>query len=322
MDRTERFYKIDHLLRAHKCVSQKRFLEELEVSRATFKRDIEYMRDRLHAPIAWDRQNHGYCLTNPARGAPAYELPGLWFNATEAHALLTMLHLLRNLDPGILAPHVEPLRERLTDLLGSTDHAVEEIQKRIRILSMTARKVTLDHFEVTASALLRRQRLHIRYFSRARGEETERDVSPQRLAHYRDNWYLDAWCHSVDAMRTFALDAIRAARMIDEKARAVPEKELKELLEESYGIFSGRATSRAVLKFTPNRARWVSREEWHPDQAGRLEADGSWVLEFPYGDDRELIGDILRHGAEVEVLAPELLRRRVAEALTAAAKRY
>jgi hypothetical protein len=75
MDRTERFYKIDHLLRANKCVPQKRFLQELEVSRATFKRDIEYMRSRLHAPIAWDRQGHGYCFTKPARGAPAYEPP-------------------------------------------------------------------------------------------------------------------------------------------------------------------------------------------------------------------------------------------------------
>jgi predicted DNA-binding transcriptional regulator YafY len=86
MDRTERLYKIDHLLRAIKCVSQKRFLEELEISRATFKRDIEYMRSRLHAPIAWDRQRRGYWFTKPARGAPAYELPGLWFNSTEARS--------------------------------------------------------------------------------------------------------------------------------------------------------------------------------------------------------------------------------------------
>lgn len=321
MDRTERFYKIDHLLRAQKYVSQKRFLEDLQVSPATFKRDIEYMRSRFHAPIAWDRERNGYYFTNPTRGAPTYQLPGLWFNATEVHALLTMLHLLRNLDPGILAPHVEPLRARLIALLGSTDHAVDEIEKRIRILSMTARKVKMEHFELAATALLHRQRLHIRYFSRPRGDETDRDVSPQRLVHYRDNWYLDAWCHRVDAMRTFALDAIRAAHILSEKARAVPDKDLKDLLEESYGIFSGRATSRAVLRFTPERARWVAREEWHPKQVGQYEADGSWVLEFPYNDDRELVMDILRHAPEVEVLAPPELRRRVREALRAGLER-
>jgi predicted DNA-binding transcriptional regulator YafY len=322
MDRTERFYKIDQLLRANRVVPAQRFLDELEISLATFKRDIEYMRSRFHAPIKWERAANGYSFTTPPRGAPSYELPGLWFNSTEVHALLTMLHLLRSLDPGILAPHVEPLRERLTELLGSTDHAVDEIEKRIRILTMTGRKVKLEHFELAATALLRRRRLQMRYFSRARGEESERAVSPQRLVHYRDNWYLDAWCHSVDAMRTFALDAIRAARILDETARAVPEKDLKDILEESYGIFSGRAKARAVLRFTPDRARWVAREEWHPSQTGRFEPDGSWVLEFPFNDDRELIGDILRHGAEVEVLAPASLRAAVKSRLEAALLKY
>ena len=53
MDRTERFYKIDQLLRANRVVPVKRFLDELEISLATFKRDIEYMRSRFHAPIKW-----------------------------------------------------------------------------------------------------------------------------------------------------------------------------------------------------------------------------------------------------------------------------
>src|SRR5262245_43860846 len=113
MDRTERFYRIDRLIRTHGCVPVGRFREELEVSLATFKRDIEYMRSRFHAPIAWNRELNGYVFTAPSPAAPAYELPGLWFNATEIHALLSMLHLLRNLEPGMLARHVDPLRERL-----------------------------------------------------------------------------------------------------------------------------------------------------------------------------------------------------------------
>src|SRR3979409_1474124 len=92
MNRTERFYRINQLIGTHQCVPIKRFLEELEVSRATFKRDVEYMRDRLHAPIDWDRERGGYYYTTPA-DAPSYQLPGLWFNPSEIHALLTMLHL-------------------------------------------------------------------------------------------------------------------------------------------------------------------------------------------------------------------------------------
>ena len=321
MDRTERFYRIDRLIREHQCVPVKRFLEELEVSLATFKRDIEYMRSRLHAPIIWDRQRNGYRFTALAPDAPRYELPGLWFNASEAYALLTMLQLLRNLEPGMLAPRVEPLRERLKSLLGGTSHAVEEIEKRIRILHMTARRMKLEHFEVVATALLGRRRLRIVYFSRGRNEESERDVSPQRLVHYRDNWYLDAWCHRTDGLRIFALDCVRAAHLLDDRVKAVPERELAEALEEGYGIFSGRARATALIRFSPERARWVSGEEWHPRQVGRFEPDGSWTLEFPYSDDRELLMDILRHVPEVEVLGPPELKQRVNEALQAGLER-
>ena len=226
MNRTERLYRIDRLIRAHACVPVERFVEVLEISRATFKRDIEYMRSRLHAPIVWDREKGGYCFTVADPRAPTYELPGLWFNASEIHALLTMLHLLKNLEPGMLGQHVNPIRARLVKLLGSTAHAADEIEGRIRILHMTARKMKLEHFELVATALLRRKRLHMSYFSRGRGEETDRDVSPQRLVHYRDNWYLDAWCHRTDGLRTFALDCIRTAAILDEKASAVPEQQL------------------------------------------------------------------------------------------------
>lgn len=317
MDRTERFYRIDRLIRAHQCVPVSRFLADLEVSRATFKRDVEYMRNRLHAPIVWDRERNGYRFTALAPDAPRYELPGLWFNASEAHALLTMLHLLRNLEPGVLSQHVEPLRDRLAGLLGGASHAVEEVEKRIRILHMTARRMKLVHFEVVATALLGRRRVRIAYFSRGRNEETERDVSPQRLVHYRDNWYLDAWCHRTGGLRIFALDCIRSAELLEEKARPVAEKDLAEALEEGYGIFSGRATATARIRFSPDRARWVSNEQWHPKQVGRFEPDGSWTLEFSYSDDRELLMDILRHVPEVEVLAPPELRRRFTDALRA-----
>ena len=56
MDQTERFYRIEQMLRDRGVAPIAAFLDTLEVSRATFKRDIEYMRDRLHAPIEWDRE--------------------------------------------------------------------------------------------------------------------------------------------------------------------------------------------------------------------------------------------------------------------------
>ena len=324
MDRTERFYKIDQLLRERRVVPFRAFLEKLEVSRATVKRDLEYLRNRLHAPIAWDREAGGYRYAEPERGpGTQYELPGLWFNASEIHALLAMQHLLARVQGGgILTPHLEPLRLRLRALLGTADDAAEEIQKRVRILDMAARPFELGQFEALGSALLRRKRLHIVYWSRLRDEVTEREVSPQRLVHYRDNWYLDAWCHLRNDLRSFAVEAIRRAEILEKRARNVPEKTLDAVLGSGYGIFSGRRITWAKLRFTPERARWVAAEQWHPRQKGRFEPDGSYVLQVPYSDDRELVMDILKYGSDVEVLGPESLRRRVAGRLRAALGHY
>ena len=323
MDRTERFYRIDQLLNDKKIVPFSLLVEKLEVSRATVKRDLEYMRNRLNAPIVWDREEGGYRFAGREGGAAQYELPGLWFSAQEVHALLTMQHLLMGLDTGgLLGPHIAPLLARLRALLGTTDDTTEEIHKRIRILGMASRRMALDHFAVVGSALLRRKRLLISHYVRARDETIEREVSPQRLVHYRDNWYLDAWCHLRNDLRSFAVDAIRRAEIIEQPARNVPEKTLDSVLGAGYGIFSGRKVAWAKLRFTPERARWVSLELWHPKQKTRFDKDGSYLLEVPFSDSRELAMDILKQGAGVEVLAPATLRKEVAAQLKAALDRY
>lgn len=312
MDRTERFYRMDQMLRDRTVVPLQSFLDELGVSRATFKRDLDYMRDRFNAPIEYDRDNNGYRFAAGERSGPRYELPGLWFNASEIHALLTMQELLKGLDPGILAPHVEPLRARLDALLESRDGTAAEIARRIRIVRMAARGMKLEFFELAATATLRRERLGITFWSRHSDKTTDRVISPQRLVFYRGNWYLDAWCHLRDGIRSFALDGIRAARLTGERAKNVPEPDLDEYLASAYGIFAGKAKGWAKLRFTPTAARWVAHEKWHSKQRGRFEPDGGYVLEVPFGDDRELVMDILKYGPECRVLAPDALAEKVA----------
>ena len=321
MDRTERFYQIDQLLQPGRPVPIERFLETLGVSRATFKRDLEYMRDRLNAPIEWDRFEGGYRYTEPA-GGPAFALPGLWFNASEAHALLMMQQLLSDLQPGLLEAQVRPLQARLRALLGSADHSAEEVERRFRIVAAARRRLAIRHFETVASATLRRRRLTISHYSRQADETTERTVSPQQLVFYRDNWYLIAWCHLRRDVRSFAIDAIVRAEPLDEATREVEREVLDELMQSGYGIFSGREVTWATLRFAPERARWVSAEVWHPQQRGAFDEAGRWVLELPYNDPRELMMDVLKHGASVEVIAPDALRARVRAELVAASGTY
>lgn len=310
MNRTERLYRIEKLLREHHIVPRTRFLNELEISLATFKRDLAYLRDRLNAPIEYDADAGGYQFGKAIPGA-SHELPGMWFDAREIHALLTMQQLLQELQPGLLTPHIKPLLDRLRQLLESAHVPENEVRKRIRVLRVNGRYVQSKAFDPISSALLSRHQIKIHYFHRGRNAAESRTVSPQRLTYYRDNWYLDAWCHTREAIRSFSLDAIEHAEIVDLPAIDVAEVELDAVFQAGYGIFSGKTVEWAVLRFTPERARWVSRELWHPQQQSEFEADGHYILRLPYSDDRELVMDILRHMPEVVVLEPVSLRVQV-----------
>ena len=323
MDRTERFYIIDRLLRSHRGISLKKMMEELEVSRATIRRDLEYMRDRMAAPIVWDRVQRGYRYESMDGEDERYVLPGLWFNASEIYALLTMNHLLSRLKPGLLESHIEPLKDRVRRLLGSGDHSAKEVERRIHILHIGARQVDSATFEIITSAVLRRRRLLIRHLNRRTGTHMERIVSPQRLVYYRDNWYMDSWCHSRNALRSFSVDAIEHIVLLEnESAKEMSDEQLEKLLATGYGIFGGENTNEAVIRFAPRAARWVSRERWHSQQRSSYEKDGSYLLTVPYSNETELIMDILRHGADAEVVSPMNLRRSVIARLQEANKLY
>ena len=324
MDRTERFYKIENLLRQHGSVSFAALQAELEVSRSTLKRDLDYLRTRLNAPIEWSRETGAYRFAESGGLSDrAHELPGLWFSSSEIHALLAMQHLLAGLDTGgMLTPHVAPLMDRLNALLGSANNDAQEVRRRVRIIALANRPMRPGHFQTVGSALLRRKRLAITYAARGSGQTTEREVSPLRLVHYRENWYLDAWCHLRKSLRNFALDAISQAHLLDSPAKEVDDATLDATFAPSYGIFSGGRLQWARLHFTPERARWVAHEQWHPRQQGELQADGSYLLRIPYADHRELIMDILKHGAHCEVLGPPGLRRVVAEEVGRMGEKY
>lgn len=327
MDRTERFYRIDQLLNDERCLSFEAIQEALGVSRATLRRDLQYLRDRLNAPIVYDRLGGGYRFARdearPQQAlGPKYELPGLWFNASEIYALLMMQQLLNTVQPGLLGPHIAPLQSRLSALLGSQQNRPEDIEDRIRIVHTGQRAPAPANFALIASALLKRHRLKLKHWHRGRDETTVREISPQRLVFYRGNWYLDAWCHLRKDLRSFAVETLSDVELLDKKAQDIEARLLDSRVQNGYGIFGGERTQWAQLRFTPARARWVASEQWHPDQRGSVLPDGGYQLDVPYSIETELVMDILRHMPEVEVIGPPALREKVRAKLAEALERH
>ncbi|MEK7878000.1 MAG: WYL domain-containing protein, partial [Pseudomonadota bacterium] len=288
MERFHRYYSLHRILSSRRLPVPRAAIErELECSRATVNRIIDDLRG-YGAPVEYLREQNGYRYTPGI----AFELPGIWFNASELYALLAAQKLLAEAEPGLLEDTLAPLRRKIAGILSAEHLGGGEIARRVRILRMAGRGAG-PSFNAATAALVQRKRLKIEYHGRTRGDVTDREISPQRLVHYRDNWYLDAWCHLRKGLRSFALECIRAAKGSSRAALDVPEAKLDEHFAAAYGIFAGSPKQIAVLRFTAERARWVADEQWHPRQAGRFLDDGRYELRVPYSDPRELVMDIL-----------------------------
>jgi predicted DNA-binding transcriptional regulator YafY len=313
MAQTERLITIQRMLNARKYTTKQEFLNKLEISVATFKRDIEKLRDTYNYSIVYDRTEEAYTLGAPLAG-PQQNFPGLWFSQGELTALVLMQHLLSQLDQSdIISPRLAPFSDFLDKVLNDDKSSSHQLRQRIKVIGMSSRKSSIINFEEVGLGLLKRKQLEIEYYVKARDENTTRIISPQQMIYYRENWYLDAFCHLRNGLRSFALDGIVSAKLTDMNAQEVSSQELTEHFTESYGIFSGKASQRAKLRVTPERSRYIKKEIWHPDQVSSVDTNGFLIIEFDFNQDPELIMDILKHGSHVEVLAPLSLKEKVVE---------
>ena len=303
-----------------------RLLTELGVSLATFKRDLDVLRDEMQAPIVWrpgeNGEQRGYALENKGWSSGKLGLPNAWFSASEIYALLMINEFASHIGPGLLSEHLQPLITRVTLMMSAAQDSADDVRSRVRILTSASKRQASPHFETVARATVKRRRIKLVYFTRSRNDRSDRTVSPQVLLHYKENWYLVAWCHKADGLRMFALDAIEEATFLQEVARRVAKKQTDELIGRDFGIYSGKERKWAKLQFGKLQVPWVKSEIWHADQVSTLTPDGEYLLSVPYNDPRELIREIMRFGPDVRVLEPPELLREVALRLRRAVEQY
>jgi predicted DNA-binding transcriptional regulator YafY len=320
MDRYERIIGLHRILQAaRRPVTVARLQDELGCSRATVYRDLAFLRDALMAPVVGDGEaGFRYDASEGGR----FELPGLWLNSEELHALLAAQQLLSRSGGGMLSTALAPLQQRIEKLLDEHSTGKRWPVERVRVIPHRTRRMDEHAFRSVCSAVLERKQLSFEYRARSTDEKTRRTVSPQRITHYRDNWYLDAWDHDREALRSFSVDRISTARMLDAPARDIADTQLDEHLAGSYGIFSGPPKGWATIVFSAKSARWVADERWHSQQQGRFLTDGRYELKVPYSSSRELLMDVLHNGSDAEILEPPSLREQAKSLLQLALSNY
>lgn len=316
----ERIAALDRAVRAGEYPNARTIGERLEVCRRTVLRDVEFLRDRLGAPIAFDQVRNGYYYTDPGFRLPAVAM-------TEGE-LLALVLAERAFQQYRGTPYGPDLARAIGKIARSLDDVVTvdlgELADGCSFRTTVSESIAPEVFRELASAVKHRRRLVVRYWTPSRDEETTREVDPYHLACIDGRWYLVAYCHVRDEVRMFVPSRIRSLESTGATFAPPEDFRLDEYLSGSFGVFRGNdgESHRVRLRFTGGPARYVGDRQWHPSQTAETTDDGTLILSFSLTALRDVERWVLSWGGDCEVLEPHELRDAVRASATLAAARY
>jgi predicted DNA-binding transcriptional regulator YafY len=279
-----------------------------EMSIATSKRDINYLRDRLCAPLAFDMKKNGFCYRDGFH-LPFEESPRIIF-------LLAMLSKLAD-EAGLgELQEVRQLEQRLSAMISPDYGTVID-----SLHCLWIETETIDHriFETIIEAVVKKQLFTLQYSSIG-GETSTRTVAPLQIINYQGRWYFYAYCYLRQENRLFHIGRVRSAELT---CQDIPEDISldRSTLGQSFGIFQGKPRYTAEIIFTSTAAELVKNQRWHKDQE-TVPVENGVLLRLPVSDDRELVMKILQYGAMAQVLSPPELIKRLQGEIIAMAENY
>jgi predicted DNA-binding transcriptional regulator YafY len=315
----ERFFWFHGRIKAEKHPNARHLAEEFEISPRTAQRDIEFMRDRLGAPLLYNYSRRGYRYTDDS-----YELPGHWINETNILSLAFAVRLASTIPDTALKDDLCRLIDRVTGTVGSKGNAcLGRLNDKISVKNIEYGKVDTTIFRQAAEALFQERSLLIDYQSPHTSKNSERIILPLHLIHYMGSWHLVAWCDMRQDLRDFALARIKSIAPSNTTVKLPDDlPPIKEYTRRHFGIMQGEKTTYVTLRFSPKVASWVAEQIWHQEQQTECGPDGSLTLCFPVADFRELARIVLGFGAEIHVIEPPALRDLVREEIRKMAKIY
>lgn len=290
---------------------------ELEVSAKTVMRDVEFMRDRLALPLAYDAVKHGFHYTAPVRDFPVMKVS----QGEVAALLLAQKSLEQFRGTTFERPLAAAFRKLSSSLGGEMEIAWHELEQALSVRRSGTGLADMQVFDALAKAVMDSAEVQFAYHKLAGDRSESRSVRPYHLGCIEDQWYLFGFDASRGAVRTFALPRIRQVERTGAKFQRPKDFSLAKILEGSFAVFEGGKTRKVRLRFTGVAARLVAERVWHASQKATNDRRGL-ILEMSVGLSPDLRQWILGWGDEAEVLEPADLRSELAAAAKAAARVY
>lgn len=304
----ERYYWFEKQVKAEKYPNTTTLAKQFGCSDKTAQRAIDFMRDRLHAPLEYDQIRHGYMYTDDT-----YELPSMHVTQEELLAILLARNILVKSAGGVISDRISQFGKRLFAKMG--DMGLDEQRLQETFSASWNEFVPTDGrvFQIASKALLEGRILNFSYTSPREQEPTERIVEPHHLQHYMGAWTMIGYCRLRNGWRRFMLSRMSGLSLAKEAFKPRPQAEWAKQVTGGFGIFQGGELKWLKLRFNPFRAAWIREQVWHSQQTQTEHPDGSLDLSFPVCEFHEVKMKILQFGGDVEVLEPPELRDKVRE---------
>jgi len=313
----ERFVWFDNESRRERFPNASTLAVHFEISTKTAQRSIDHFRDRLQAPLEYEVSRKGYYYTDPT-----FQLPVIRISEEELLALLISRKLITEASAGSLADELGSVSNRLSSLLAANLPGRARPEDAFSFRWKNISPTDPLTFKLVTSALLQGKLLAFSYYSPTAGNCTMRTVEPHHMVNYMGNWHLIAFCHLRSEWRDFVLGRMTLCQVEGSAFQIRDKAEWQPFLQNTFGIFQNKESFNVVLRFTPERSRWIKGEIWHEGQSEEVQENGSLVRTIPASHEAEIMMEILKHGSHVEVLEPGWLKEKVVKEMKAAVLKY
>jgi predicted DNA-binding transcriptional regulator YafY len=307
---------VERMLRIHQALQSGRYPNgaslaiELEVSSKSIHRDLEFMRDRLGLPLAYDPARKGYHYTEEVGNFPTLQI-----TEGELFALLVAEKALQQYRGTTFErPLLSAFKKMAASLPDTVSLNIADWEQTISFRTRAEPILNLEIFDALSKAAGQRAQLQLTYRKPGQRATELRVVDPYHLANINGEWFLFAWCHLRKDIRTFVPARIQAAEPTG-RTFARPHKfSLEKRLRDSFGVQSGQGHFEVVIQFNELVADYIREKKWHESQVVREMKDGGLELRMNLSSLGEVERWVLGWAGNARVLQPPELAASIADA--------
>ncbi|MBV9467679.1 MAG: WYL domain-containing protein [Abitibacteriaceae bacterium] len=314
----ERIMSMDRKIRAGEYPNAHSIAEEFDLKPRVIYDDRAFMKNRLRAPIAYDRKRHGWYYTDTA-----WVLPSAFVTQGEMLAFFLSVEVARRyLGTALEAPLKSAVQKITQGLESRVEVDLDSLRQHYTFAAPPSLKVDERILAMLDGAIQTQRQVRMRYFTAARGEHTERTVDPHHLRNVGGDWYLLAFDDASRQMRTFHVGRIEEWQQLDTGFTFQPDFDVEAWRQTAFQAEATAEQTDVVVRFDAYQARYIRERHWHDSQQIEELPDGGLLLRLHTGGLGQVQRWVMQYGNHAEVLEPPELRAAVQNEVRGMRERY